>query len=139
MGTYSGLYKQIEAYLDLRSRRRRIEVIRHRGHGTHERENGDGEGEQSVSSVPKRMHFVCCLQLSRVRSVNQSKKNWRGSVYISCKGEEEWCDGGLLHSLCDSSQPIPFLLSMIRSLSFHFHLILKIFLHYLYLIRFPRF
>lgn len=34
-----------------------VEVVRDGSHGTHERENGESKGQQSISSVPKRMHI----------------------------------------------------------------------------------
>lgn len=44
--------------LDLGSGRRVVEVVRDGGHGAYEGQDGEPEGQQSISSVPKRMHLL---------------------------------------------------------------------------------
>lgn len=56
--------------LNTGSGRGRVEVIGEGGHGAHNYENGDGESDQSIGSITKRMHISFWYRFSMESGLN---------------------------------------------------------------------
>lgn len=67
-----------------------VEIIGERGEGAHAGQNGDGKSEQSVGSVPKRMHFEKESR-SEAQKNGEIRENLTSNSYWEAEKERNFC------------------------------------------------